>query len=151
MYTFDVLANTSVGDGKVSMPRSFTTLQVPPTPPVSPTFAFHSCSSLFISWNPPVCSYGEVLGYMVRKKYYPNDLDIAMSIIQQVEYSPPTGFPASPFNITANASTFHVLNNLLSNTSYTISVSALNAAGCSKKTFLTARIPKGNAFVDYGK
>lgn len=66
-YTFHVLAITTAGDGEVSMPRSFTTLQAPPTSPVNATISFLNCSRLRISWSPPKCSNGEML-YMVRKK-----------------------------------------------------------------------------------
>ena len=68
VYTFDVLANMAVGDGKVSIPQSFTTLQAPPTPPLNVTVSSLSYSSLRVSWSPPKCSNGIISEYIVRKE-----------------------------------------------------------------------------------
>ena len=66
-YIFDVFASTTVEEGKVSLPQSFTTLQAPPTSPLNVTVNIISCSSVLISWSPPKCSNGIISEYMVRK------------------------------------------------------------------------------------
>ncbi|KAL5476198.1 hypothetical protein EMCRGX_G026114 [Ephydatia muelleri] len=119
-YTFDVLANTAVGDGKVSIPQSFTTLQAPPTPPLNVTVGSLSYSSLRVSWSPPKCSNGIISEYIVM-------------------YSPPTGSPTSPYSVT-NTSTI-LLQNMLSNTMYTISLCACTAGACGPDVVVTATTP----------
>eukprot|EP00731_Ephydatia_muelleri_P003775 Em0001g3775a len=63
-YSFEVLVNTMEGNGAVSMPRLFTTLQAPPTSPLNISTSVISYSSVLVSWSPPTCSNGIVLGYM---------------------------------------------------------------------------------------
>ena len=65
-YSFEVLAYTTEGEGEFSVPRSFTTLQAPPTSPLNLNVNVLSYSSLLVSWSPPTCSNGIILGYMVR-------------------------------------------------------------------------------------
>ena len=65
-YSFKVLVNTLEWKGAFSIPRSFTTLQAPPTSPLNINASVLSYSSLLVSWSPPTCSNGIVSGYMVR-------------------------------------------------------------------------------------
>ena len=65
-YSFEVLANTSDGEGELSMPRLFTTLQAPPTSPLNISARVLSYSSFLLTWSPPTCSNGIISGYMVR-------------------------------------------------------------------------------------
>ena len=67
-YSFVVLVNTTEGEAEFSMPQSFTTLQAPPSSPLNISVSDLSYSSLLVSWSPPSCSNGIVLGYMVRLK-----------------------------------------------------------------------------------
>ena len=64
-YSFVVLVDTIEAEGDYSTPRSFTTLQAPPTPPLNVTAKVRSYSSVLVSWSPPACSNGIILGYMV--------------------------------------------------------------------------------------
>eukprot|EP00731_Ephydatia_muelleri_P003801 Em0001g3801a len=109
-YSFEVLVNTMEGNGALSMPRLFTTLQAPPTSPLNISTRVISYSSVLVSWSPPTCSNGIILGYMVT-------------------YTPSRGFPPSPYNI-SNATTL-LLQNLLNNTEYSIFLCAFTDAGCS--------------------
>ena len=65
-YSFEVLADTTQGEGEFSIPRSFTTLWAPPTSPLKLSVSVISYSSLLVSWSPPTCSNGIISGYMVR-------------------------------------------------------------------------------------
>ena len=65
-YSFEVLVNTSDGEGELSMPRLFTTLQAPPTSPLNISASVLSYSSLLLTWSPPTCSNGIISGYTVR-------------------------------------------------------------------------------------
>ena len=64
-YSFEVLVNTLEGKGVHSTPRLFTTLQAPPTSPLNINASVLSYSSLLVSWSPPKCSNGIILGYTV--------------------------------------------------------------------------------------
>ena len=64
-YSFEILVNTIEGKGALSMPRLFTTLQAPPTSPLNISTSVISYSSVLVSWSPPTCSNGIILGYTV--------------------------------------------------------------------------------------
>ncbi|KAL5497494.1 hypothetical protein EMCRGX_G013970 [Ephydatia muelleri] len=116
-YSFDVLVKTIEGNGNISMPRSFITLQAPPTSPLNIKASVLSYNSLLILWSPPTCSNGIISGYMVT-------------------YTPLSGFPSSPFNV-SNATAL-LLQNLWSNTQYTLSVCAFTMGGCGPSISVSA-------------
>ncbi|KAL5487029.1 hypothetical protein EMCRGX_G019584 [Ephydatia muelleri] len=120
-YSFEVLANTSDGEGELSMPRLFTTLQAPPTSPLNISASVLSYSSLLLTWSPPTCSNGIILGYTVT-------------------YSPSSGFPSSPCNV-SNVTTL-LLQNLLNNTQYSIFVCALTMGGYGPIISVSATTPR---------
>ena len=78
-YSFVVLVNTTEGEGEVSMPQSFTTLQAPPSSLLNISVSDLSYSSLLVSWSPPSCSNGIVLGYMVRVEYNNVENDVLIT------------------------------------------------------------------------
>eukprot|EP00731_Ephydatia_muelleri_P018411 Em0011g451a len=120
-YSFEVLVNTSDGEGELSMPRLFTTLQAPPTSPLNISASVLSYSSLLLTWSPPTCSNGIVSGYMVT-------------------YSPSSGFPSSPCNV-SNVTTL-LLQNLFNNTQYSIFVCALTMGGYGPNISVSATTPR---------
>ena len=61
-------------------------------------------------------------------------------------YSPPTGSPISPYSVT-NTSTI-LLQNMLSNTMYTISLCACTAGACGPDVVVTATTPSGEVLCD---
>ena len=68
-YSFVVLVITTEGEGESSVPQLFTTLQAPPSSPLNISVRDPTYSSLLVSWSPPTCSNGIVLGYTVRVQY----------------------------------------------------------------------------------
>eukprot|EP00731_Ephydatia_muelleri_P009408 Em0004g1746a len=130
-YSFDVLVKTIEGKGYLSMPRSFITLQAPPTSPLNIRASVLSYNSLLILWSPPTCSNGIISGYMVT-------------------YTPLSGFPSSPFNV-SNATTL-LLHNLMNSTQYTISVCAFTMGGCGPNISVSAttlHAPSTDPFIVY--
>ena len=62
-------------------------------------------------------------------------------------YSPPIGSPLSPYSVT-NTSNL-LLQNMLNNTVYTISLCACTAGGCGPNVVITVMTPPGEDLYDH--